>query len=331
MANQTAEVDAVSKTAEMSGATHIDDTHRDGKINLDELMLAMDVVDTLRHEEAFVERELGEEAREQKLMERLRAIYRKQGIEVPDHVIADGVAALKEDRFTYTPPASGLRTTLAHAYVSRHRWGKKVIMAGLAVILGLAALIGVNRYAAYQETQERLAITQGLPERIANLSYEISAVAKDAAALERAATLATAGSAAAHSEDRAGAEAAIAQLQALLATLKQEYTVRVVSRPGEKSGFERTAPNGGKAYYLIVEAIDAAGKALTISVRDDETSQTQSVSRWGIRVDKSIFDAVRQDKMADGIVNNAIVGRKQLGAMAPEYVDRVSDSAITRW
>ena len=39
---------------------------------LDDLMLAMDVVDTLRHEERLVSRELNEAARESELVERLR-------------------------------------------------------------------------------------------------------------------------------------------------------------------------------------------------------------------------------------------------------------------
>ena len=55
---------------------------------LDELMLAMDVVDTLRHQDNLVARELDETRREAQLIERLRQIYRGQGIEVPERSIA---------------------------------------------------------------------------------------------------------------------------------------------------------------------------------------------------------------------------------------------------
>jgi heme exporter protein D len=41
---------------------------------LDDLMMAMDVVDTLRHRDRLVERELNEEAREEQLISRLRAL-----------------------------------------------------------------------------------------------------------------------------------------------------------------------------------------------------------------------------------------------------------------
>ena len=62
---------------------------------LDDIMIAMDVVDTLRHREDLVRRELDEEQREAELIARLRKIYHDQGIEVPDRVLADGVKALQ--------------------------------------------------------------------------------------------------------------------------------------------------------------------------------------------------------------------------------------------
>jgi hypothetical protein len=50
--------------------------------HIDDLMLAMDVIDTLRHNQDFVARELDEPRREAALMDRLREIYRGQGITV---------------------------------------------------------------------------------------------------------------------------------------------------------------------------------------------------------------------------------------------------------
>ncbi|MCB1487298.1 MAG: hypothetical protein KDJ88_07550, partial [Bauldia sp.] len=71
---------------------------------LDDVMLAMDVVDTLRHQDSLVERELGQESRDEALKARLRQIYESQGLEVTDRILDQGIAALKESRFTYTPP-----------------------------------------------------------------------------------------------------------------------------------------------------------------------------------------------------------------------------------
>jgi hypothetical protein len=103
---------------------------------LDEVMLAMDVVDTLRHRDMLVERELHAEDRDQKLIERLRQIYASQGLDVPEHVLAEGVAALKEERFVYKPHRRGLAVFLARLYINRGKWGKRAgIVAFLAALL----------------------------------------------------------------------------------------------------------------------------------------------------------------------------------------------------
>lgn len=96
---------------------------------LDDLMLAMDVVDTLRHRERLVERELNEEVREEQLIERLRALYKSQGMDVPDSVIAEGVKALKDSRFVYTPPKPSFGRSLATLWARRATYGKWVVMA----------------------------------------------------------------------------------------------------------------------------------------------------------------------------------------------------------
>jgi len=69
--------------------------------SLDDIMLAMDVVDTLRHEHIMVEKDLASENRRKNLIERLRGIYKAQGIEVPDSVLMDGVLALEEQRLIF--------------------------------------------------------------------------------------------------------------------------------------------------------------------------------------------------------------------------------------
>ncbi len=89
------------------------------KAPLDEVMLARDVVDTLRHRQDLVERELAGDAREKQLIEKLREIYHQQGIEVTDAVLMEGVKALDESRFVYTPPKPSLGVSLAKLYVGR--------------------------------------------------------------------------------------------------------------------------------------------------------------------------------------------------------------------
>jgi Family of unknown function (DUF6384) len=88
---------------------------------LDDLMLAMDVVDTLRHDQRLVERELSVDASDEALIKRLREVYKGQGIEVPDRVLEEGVKALKEKRFSYEPPRPSLARSLALLWIGRAR------------------------------------------------------------------------------------------------------------------------------------------------------------------------------------------------------------------
>ena len=116
---------------------------------LDDLMLAMDVVDTLRHDQRVVERELSASLSDEALIERLREIYKGQGIEVSDQVLQEGVKALREKRFSYKPPAPGLARSLALMWIDRARYG--AILAGVLAIL---AIIGAGHYFLVTQPQE---------------------------------------------------------------------------------------------------------------------------------------------------------------------------------
>ncbi len=149
------------------------------KIDLSEVMLAMDVVDTLRHQRSLVERELQSEDREADLIEKLRKIYTDQGLEVSDGVIAEGVKAMREERFAYHPPPGGLKTTLARMYVNRGRWAKRsmwlliavaAVWAGYRYLLVMPAERGRSRLAQELKTQ-----VSGQQERIVTLKERISA------------------------------------------------------------------------------------------------------------------------------------------------------------
>ena len=111
---------------------------------LDDVMIAMDVVDTVRHREDLVRRELNDAGREADLMQRLKEIYRQQGIEVPDHVLAEGVKALKESRFTYTPAPAGWKRSLLTLWAVRDRYMVPAAM-GAALLIGGGRCIANGR------------------------------------------------------------------------------------------------------------------------------------------------------------------------------------------
>ena len=121
------------------------------KNKLDDVLLAMDVVDTMRHREQLVLTELDAGAREAALLARLRDIYAAQGIDVPERILKEGVKALEEKRFQYEPPKPSLGVTLARIYITRDRWLAPVAFALVAVM----ALFGAWQLGAVAPAKAR--------------------------------------------------------------------------------------------------------------------------------------------------------------------------------
>ncbi len=307
---------------------------KDNTLPLDEVMLAMDVVDTLRHRQDLAVRELDAVSKEKQLIDKLRDIYQQQGIAVPDHILKEGVAALAESRFVYTPPKPGLKRTLAHAYVTRGRWGR---MVG-SILLAIAVLFAGYQFAylplkqASVETA-RLELAETLPAQMDALYHSIFEETKVQSAVGRAEEMRDRGKIAASEGDRSGAEAAIAALTDLRNTIRADYTLQIVNRENQQSGFWTFPEINTEAtnYYIVVEAVDREGNPLELPILNEETGETDVVSTWGVRVPEGIYDSVASDKRDDGIIQRNIVGRKPYGYIEVDYVVPVLGGAVTRW
>ena len=303
---------------------------------LDDIMLAMDVVDTLRHRERILARELDAAGREAELIDRLREIYAAQGIEVPDDVLRDGVRALEEQRFTYTPPEGGVQTFLARIYVSRDRWWKPVA-AGFAALVAVAAVweFGVSRPREARAAAERVELQETLPTQANRLFARIEGIAEEDAAMALARTHLTDALTASADGDAERARAAVSALETLEGDLERSYEVRVVYGPDEPfSGIYRInddSPLGARNYYLIVEAIDPAGRPVAVTVESQEDRRTDRVSRWGQAVPKAVFDRVADDKRDDQIIQDAVIGTKPTGRLTPEWRVAVEPGRILEW
>jgi len=300
---------------------------------LDELMLAMDVVDTLRHDESVALRELEQDGRDGSLKERLRGIYESQGLEVSDRILDEGIRALRESRFTYTPTPPSLKRTLAGLWVRRATFAK--VLAVLVVLV-----IGWASWSVWQDQRAEQAAIAARIELAETLPRQIEAAAQDALteagtpdARERAEQIHADALSALSRSDAEAARVGLASLQRLAGELRETYALRIVGRPGEQSGVYRIPDvnTGARNYYLIVEAVKPDGSVLTLPITNEEDGRTQNVAKWGVRVPQQTYDAVARDKMEDGIVQNNILGEKQRGALEPTYRMNVSGGAITDW
>ena len=304
------------------------------KAPLDDVMLAMDVVDTLRHNQDLVARELNGDAREKQLIDKLREIYHQQGIEVSDAILKQGVDALDESRFVYTPPKPSLGVTFARMYVARKRWLPATFALFLMLLIAFGGYFLVWKpYRDGQAEQVRIELAEKLPAEMDALYQTIFEETKVTQAADEAAAIRDRGKAAAAEGNRPAAEQAIADLTSIRDTLRQEYQLRVVSRDGVKSGFWTFPEINTDAtnYYVVVEAIDPHGVALSLPILNEEDNKTETVNIWGIRVPEAVYRAVEADKKDDGIIQRNIMGIKEFGYLEPSYLVDVLGGAVTRW
>ncbi|WP_417670931.1 DUF6384 family protein [Roseibium sp.] len=301
---------------------------------LDDLMMAMDVVDTLRHDEALVRKELNADNRDEGMIKRLKELYAAQGIDVPDHILRAGVEGLKEDRFVYAPPTSGFSRFLALTYVTRMTWSKWLAALALVIVITGAGwqflVVGPRERAA---EALRIELAQELPARLTDLSERIKGLTNDDTLTAKADALRGDGLAAAADGKAEASRKAATDLQDLATALAQSFEVHIVSRPGTPTGVTRIPDvnRNTKNYYLVVEARDSDSKPLSYNVVSEEDGKSESVTIWAQRVSKAVFDRVRRDKEQDGIVQDTLLGTKKRGEEDIGWKSGVGEGAITQW
>ena len=302
--------------------------------DLDDVMLAMDVVDTLRRDARLVNRELNASGQDNQLIERLQEIYTSQGIAVPNHILEEGVQALREDRFVYTPTPPSLSRKLAQWYVGREKWGRPVLVAISGAILSLFAYTGLVSVPQKQEEKE---ITTELSETIpADLSkfYDQVDLLTDKQSIEyEALKIKEDGIIAVQNKDINSARAKRDKIKGMAQDLSQEYNLRVVSGINATSGVWRVPNDNPNArnYYLIVEGVTAQGQVVSLNIMNEENNRQEKVKQFGVRVPEKVFRQVLRDKQDDGIIQNNIVGQKKRGVLEIEYAFPALGGTITKW
>ena len=207
------------------------------------------------------------------------------------------------------------------------------VLAAIGV-LGLGYQFGVAGPAAARAEAAQIELTQTLPAEISRLEDEIGRIATQDRALQLGATYAQDANSALRAEDAATAKQAISSLESLRDELSTSYEIRVVYGPNEpRSGVIRLNDNvpGNTNYYLIVEAIDPAGRTVERLITNQENTQSQRTSKWGQEVSEADFNRVAADKRDDLIIQDAVIGAKAIGAIDPEFTVETTGGAILEW
>lgn len=290
---------------------------------LNDIMLTMDVADTVRHDPSLADD-----------IPRLIAVYARQGMALSESVAIDGIAAYRQKRFAYVPAKASLGVTLARLYVWRRHWLPPAVAVGLMFLIGFGGYFLVYRpYRDSQVEQARIELAQTLPSEMDALFETIHEETKVQQAEIDAGEARDRGKAAAAKGDRDGAEAALDELTQIRDTIRLDYQLTIVDKPGVKWGFWTfPADNSDETnYYLVVEALDPTGKALELPIRNEQTGKTETVSMWGVRVPEELYRAVEADKNDDGVIQHALIGIKDFGFLEPDYTVQVLGGAVTRW
>ena len=293
---------------------------------LEDLMAAMDVVDTLRHQAGIAERELDGEGRRERLLLRLRELYHAQGIDVPDHVLQEGIDALEQERFQYHPVAKSWRTRVAGAWVSRKRWVPPVSILTVLIIVLYSVYFFMS---VLPESRIRTSIPGAL-----DASFNaITVIAKNPQIIEQARSRVAQAKQALADDKLDKAQQIQSEIEVLRQHLRNYYSIRVVSRQGEMSGVWRIPDinSSSRNHYLIVEAINRDNRVVALEILNEETNLRQVVKTWGIRVDETTFNRIAADKQDDGIIQGNQVGEKQPGYLEPTFSIPTNGGKITEW
>lgn len=332
------------------------------QITLDEMLRVMDVATELRKQRETVEKEFAVDETRQMLRERLLAATSITGERVSEVEVDTAIAQYFDTLYTYRDPPRSLNVTLAHLYVRRGQ-----LSVSLVLVLALAGVssymlhtsagmfshaVRSSRQAVQQATSptdqaSRLqanakARASELETTVREMSDRIRAIARDAAIPQEIDRWLGELDVAKQQLDEKSLTDLSQRTTTLLNQLNEDYEVRILSTPNEHSGVDRysTDSEGRRiwVYYVIVEARDASGQVLTRTILDAVTRRVERVTRWAEKVPQEVFDRIKADKKADGLLDETLFAVKERGYQNEEIKLVGSDNRplsrlgqITEW
>ena len=146
-------------------------------------------------------------------------------------------------------------------------------------------------------------------------------------------------------DDPQGLESVRDVLARLEGKLREEYAITVVTvevKGRKQNAILRYAPKneGGQVsgYYLFVQARRADGTVIPERIRNAEKDVYEEVTTWAERVPEAVFERLKKDKQADGILNETAFGMKKRGFLEEEITMPGGDGKpltrmgqITKW
>ena len=253
----------------------------------------------------------------------IQLMYEELGDLVDADTIEKALDEYLSQRYAYTPAPRGLSRNLAILYIKRGWVATRVILptaAAATIVWGAFAYVeGVNQ--RMQELEAAALVT--LEADVERLHEALLASAAEDLVRERAAALDAAAESQLAAQDADALERTAERFQNLHDLVAAEYRIEITG------GTWRTRDNI-RNHYLVVRALDADGRAVTVPIRNEETGATARVREWGERVPQEVYDRIAADKQDNGIIDDEEFGFKRRGFITAER--RYPDvGQITEW
>lgn len=283
-------------------------------LSLNEMLRVMDVAREMRRN-----RDLAEDMfRRDEIRVELRTKLMRSAQLAGDRVTEAEVDAAIDQYFatlhTYEDPKPGVKRMVAHAWVWRKRIAAGV--AAVAITLGGAYYLFFSSAAPMSPSVQAERAVAAEQETAAVLVQRIEAMTNDQAVIAKAQSL-QAELNAARGSDVTTAIAARQQLAQMVDQLATTYEVHIVSAPNQPSLLDRGMDGKASIYYAIVEARDSSGNVITQTIRDAETGQVKTVTRWAEEIPQSVYQRLREDKLSDGLLGETLFSTKARGELQP--------------
>ena len=85
-----------------------------------------------------------------------------------------------------------------------------------------------------------------------------------------------------------------------------------------------------KNYYLLLHAQESKGNDIPKSITNEETGKIKTVTEWGERVPKEVYDTVGKDNEDNGIIDNNIFSIKKRGFITEEIIMRYQGKPLEK-
>jgi hypothetical protein len=303
------------------------------------MLRIMDVATALRQDRELVEEQLNLPELQARLRERMLAAAKVTGEDVTPEEVDAAIATYYASLHTFQEPKASFRVFLAHVWISREpilRWGTAAT-AGLLLTWWLFLSASGPFSAAGRSAREidRLSLAAKRHEE------SIRAIALDSRAGDRLARLQAEAVTYREQKDAKRLAEVEASLAALENRLREEYTLSVVTDKNGKSGIDRYQGHANtqlSGFYLILAAQSADGRTLRRSIHNSENGKDEVVEQWGELVPADVYERLKHDKKADGILDETTFGAKKRGALDEEIVMKDGEGRplkrtrqITKW